>query len=82
MEKNKSTGVGVASLVLGIFSIVFCWFPFVGLGAGIVGLVCACRENPRSGIATGGLVTSIIGMVFSALYLVFWILVGAVLSAF
>jgi hypothetical protein len=65
-------GSAIASLVLGIVSIV-CWFlgmgAFVGLITGIIGVICAsCSKKAgyTGGIQTGGLVCSIIGLVVSA----------------
>lgn len=78
-ENNRR---GIASLVLGIVSLMFCWIPFLGLASGIIGLVCASRQKKISpnGIATGGLVTSIIGIVFSAIYNLIWIITILVLG--
>jgi hypothetical protein len=83
VSKNTSNGMGVASLVLGIASIVFCWVPILGLVAGIVGLILAIKQRKESpnGIATGGLVTSIIGLVLSVIYTIFWLVVGSALFA-
>lgn len=82
MEKHKSNSLGIASLVLGIVSIVFCWVPLLGLASGIVGIVCASKQRKiyPNGITSGGLVTSIIGVIFSALYNLFWIIVVVVLG--
>ena len=76
MNKEKN-GLGIASLVLGISSITFWWVPFLGLASGIIGIVCSAkqRKSHSNGIATGGLVTSIIGVVISAIYN-FLILIG------
>jgi hypothetical protein len=78
----QSNGLGVAGLVLGIASIVLCWVPFLGLASGIVGLVCSVKQRKAfpNGIATGGLVTSIIGTVFSVLYTIFWIFFAALIA--
>lgn len=72
MEEKKSNGFAIASLVLGIVSIVFSLiglsFPF-GLIIGIVGIVLgvmAKKKNP-TGMATAGLVLSIIGTILCAL---------------
>lgn len=67
--------MAVASLTLGIVSIVLAWigyFAFVGLAAAIVGLVLAikCKKEDPSSIATGGLVTSIIGLCLSGVFLI------------
>jgi len=72
--------MAVAALVLGIVSIVFCLIPglnFIAPILGIIGIVLAilakkqlAEANESTGMATGGLVTSIIGTVLgSILYL-------------
>lgn len=67
--------MGVASLVLGIISLligVFAagLFGWVGAIVGIIGIVLGAlgRKNPeKSGLATGGMVCSIIGTILSLL---------------
>ncbi len=71
MEEKKSNGLGVASLVLGIVSIIFSFIGLstIGLIIGIVGIVLgvmARKKNP-TGMAKAGLVCSIIGTVLCAL---------------
>ena len=77
MTKQKSNGLGVSSLILGIMSIVLGWVPILGLGAGIVGIVLSNKQKKiyPNGIATGGMVTSIIGVIFSGIYTLFLIIV-------
>jgi len=63
--------MAVASLVLGIVSIIFAFtgfLAFIGAITGIVGIILGAlamknlkAENQPTGMATGGLVTSIIG---------------------
>lgn len=69
MAKKDSNGFGIASLVLGISSIFFSLF-FIGLLLGIIGIVLAVKQRNVSpnGVATAGLVTSIIGTGFSAIF--------------
>jgi len=76
MAGNKSNGYGIASLVLGITSIVFCWVPVVGLVSGVLGIVFHTQQKKifPNGLSTGGFVTSIIGLVFSAMYSLMWLL--------
>ena len=75
MEEKKSNGFAIASLVLGIVSIVFCFIPgliLVGLITGIIGVVfgvLAKKKNP-TGMATAGLVCSIIGLILSSLVII------------
>ena len=83
MEVKKNAPYGAAALVLGICSIVFTCL-FVGLVCGIVGLVLAGKglnaynANPSeyngSGLLNAGKVTSIIGVVFGSIYLLYYIL--------
>lgn len=59
--------MGVASLVLGIISIIFAFtgpIGFIGIIAGVTGIILgaiARKKEPTTGIATGGLITSIVG---------------------
>ena len=75
MEEKKSNGFAIAALVLGIlsilssFTIMWVGLGWIGLIIGIVGIVLgvmAKKKNP-TGMATAGLVLSIIGTVLCAL---------------
>lgn len=59
-------GKSIASLVLGILSILTCWLPYVGLIMGGIGIVLGIlglkQENAR-GLAIAGLVCSIVGTI-------------------
>lgn len=64
--------MAIASLVLGIFSILFALtgpISFIGIFLGAAGIVLGvlARKQQPSDVATGGLVTSIIGTVISLL---------------
>lgn len=71
--ENKNEGKAVASLVLGIISMVFIFFgtfAFVGMILAIIGLILgisAKKENPEDGKAKAGVVLSIIGLALCAL---------------
>ena len=66
--------MAVASLVLGIVSIVFSFIPAVDLFGGILGIVgivlgALGRKSPdKKGMATAGLVCSIIGTVLCLIF--------------
>lgn len=74
MEQN-SNGKAIASLVLGILACVCVFFGYgalLGIVLGIVGLILgisAKKENP-SGMATAGIVLSIISIAFCAIVFV------------
>lgn len=64
---NESNGMAVASLILGIISVLinFIGYSWVGLILGIIGIILgvnAKKKNPSS-MASAGLVLSIIGTV-------------------
>ena len=76
--------MAIASLVLGICSLVFLFIPFVGwIGVilGIVGIVLGVlgRKDPeKKGMATAGMVCSIVAV---ALCLITWLACAACVSA-
>lgn len=67
--KKKDNNYGIASLVFGILSIAI---PFFGAILGIIGLIMYSQQIKieRNGIATAGLVTSIVGLVIWGLWLI------------
>ena len=69
--ENKETNVlAIVSLVLGILSIVLgCCTGWVGALFGIGGIICAVFANKqgKTGLAKGGLICSIIGVVLGIL---------------
>ncbi len=74
-DNSTSNGAAVASLVLGILSIICSFFGYssiAGLILGIIGvsLGAKARKQSQTGIATAGFVCSIIGLILSALGLV------------
>ncbi|MCH5340980.1 MAG: DUF4190 domain-containing protein [Acetatifactor sp.] len=71
-----TNGLHIASLVLGIASILVCCCLGMGVIFAIPGLVCAIIGNSRSksGIGIAGLICSIIGIVFNAFILLIFIM--------
>ncbi|MBO4874936.1 MAG: hypothetical protein J5542_06485 [Bacteroidales bacterium] len=88
--QKQNAPYAVAALVLGICSIVFGCF-FVGLICGIVGLILAKKgyeaynaapdQYAGEGMLKAGKITSIIGIIFGALYIVYYIIVVAIIGA-
>ena len=70
MDNNKNT-LSIAALVLGIVGIIFDFiYAIVGLVAGIVGRVLAVKARKTEnavGMATGGLICSIIAVALAAI---------------
>lgn len=79
----KQTNVlAIISLVLGILAIILgCCSGWIGVILGVGGIVCAVLANKqgKTGLATGGLVCSIIGVILGILVIV---LAGAALAFF
>ena len=62
----------VLSLVLGIASIVFCWTFILGVIPSVIGLVLGIISSHKksSGMATGGIIVSAIGLFLFAVLVV------------
>jgi hypothetical protein len=76
--------MAIASLVLGIVSVMFVWIPIVGiLGTlmAIIGLILgilALRRPTGHGLAIGGLVCAGVSMLITAIYILgFMAIIGA-----
>lgn len=72
---EQKNGKAVASLVLGIISLVLMFIPYggwVGLILGIVGIILgiSAKKEAPSGMATAGLVLSIIAVALCAISLI------------
>lgn len=84
-EAPKSTSTAaVFSLICGILAIILgccCW---IGLIPGIVGIILSVlskKNNEKSGIATAGLICSIIGAAFGAIGLIFSFVAAKAISS-
>lgn len=72
MDQNSSNGKAIASLVLGILACVCVFFGYgalAGIALGVVGLVLGinARKEQPSGMATAGIVLSIISIAVCSL---------------
>jgi len=67
-------GFGIASLVIGIFALLFCWIPYLGGLFGILAIIFYVTQHKRkpTGAATAGLVLGIIAIVFNIFFTIFW----------
>lgn len=83
-DDGKVTGTQVASLVLGIISIVICCcYGAPSLIMGIIGLVCGIKGNKekKNGVGTAGVACSIIGIILGFLALIYYVFIIALLNA-
>ena len=76
LPAKQSSGMGIASLVLGIVSFIIC-IPYLSLPAGIIGLVLgvlakkkAAQTGGTPGLAKVGFILSIIGSILSLVILI------------
>lgn len=77
-RQSSSGGDGIASMVLGIVSIVLCCVPVVPTICAIIAIILSrkdTRAGRSSGCSTAGLVCGIIGLCLSILYLIYWFIV-------
>lgn len=78
LEHKKDSMVATA-LVLGILGIVFCWVPFIGVIMCLIGLILGiismAKTDQHRGIATAGIITSAIGLVFGILVSIVYVLI-------
>lgn len=88
--ENKTNGLAIGSLILGIFTLVmacfgwtFAWGTIIGVITGIVGIILGVmgKKQSPSGVATGGLVTSIIGLVLCGILFIACVACAGVLVA-
>lgn len=74
-ETVPGKNYAIASLVCGIVAVVFMWFGYgaiIGIASGVVGLILGIKANKiqKQGMATAGIVLSIIGLSLGALIFV------------
>jgi len=75
-------GKGTAGMVCGILSIVFCWFPYLGLPLGIVAIVMGALQNKAEGEGgTAGITMGIIGSAISLIWLIIALLIVAAVGS-
>ena len=73
-QPRKSSGMAIAGLIMGIFTLIFCWVPFVSWILGLLGLIfsiigIAKKNCGAKGAAITGLSLTILGAILGiALY--------------
>ena len=80
--EKRPNGIAVAGLVMGILTIVLCWFPGIPFLTGLLGLIFSiaglAKKNARSkGAAVAGLILSIVGGALSV-FMLFALLIPGV----
>lgn len=78
---KKADTLAIVALVCGILSIVLsCCTAYIGIIPGIVGIVCSIlskKNNGKTGVATAGMICSIIGIVIGIVWTIVIILLSA-----
>lgn len=72
-QPKKNDTLAIVSLILGIAAIVLgCCVTYLAIVLGIAGIVCAVMSKKKqpSGMATAGMVCSIIGIVLAVIWIV------------
>ncbi|MBQ3284669.1 MAG: DUF4190 domain-containing protein [Ruminococcus sp.] len=91
MEQQGKKGLAIAGLIFGIAACVCCWAGYgaiAGIVCGIVGLILSILAKKsftaigqKSGMATAGLILSIVGLVLSVVMLIACVICVAAGSA-
>jgi hypothetical protein len=84
MDNKKSNAYGIASLVVGILGLMFCWFPVLGTGISILAIYFANMQKKiiDNGYSMVGLILGIIGSVISILILLMFTLTLLISGSF
>lgn len=78
IEEDRPSGTAIASMVLGIVSIVFCCMNVIAVVLGIVAIVLSRREEQsghQNGFVKAGFVCGLIGAILGGIYLIYVIAV-------
>ena len=72
--EKRPNGIAVAGLIMGIFTMAFCWIPGLPLISGLLGLIfsiagIAKKDARAKGAAVAGLILSIAGIILSIVVL-------------
>lgn len=78
--QEENNGLAIVGLVMGIISIFFSCCYGAGVIFGIAGWICSAMANKKNktGLGTGGLITSIIGTILSVLIIICFIILVAI----
>lgn len=83
-RSNETTGLGVASLVMGILTLLTlcCFFPLAPI-FGIIGIILYVidRKNSSSGVSKAGFICSLIGTILSVLVIIFVVVIVVIAAA-
>lgn len=78
-DKKKDMNAAVTSMVLGIFSILFCWLPyitiFLSLAGLIFGIISLAKRQEGQGMAIAGVIISVFGILLSIFMGIVWLTV-------
>ncbi len=71
---EDGSGLGDASLILGILAVFTFWCPFIGIPMTLVGLILGALglRSSRNGTAIAGLVLNIIFFIGSGVFILLW----------
>ena len=65
-------GLGIAGMVLGIMTLIFCWFIYISFFTGIIGIILSAvsLKQGKNGFAKAGLIMSIIGLALALILII------------
>ncbi|MCH5343892.1 MAG: hypothetical protein J1E64_07625 [Acetatifactor sp.] len=78
-NSNQTNVLAIVSLVAGIVSIIgACCFTWLGIIAGIAGIICAVFANKqgKTGLAKAGMICSIVGLALCVILIIAALVLG------
>ena len=76
--------MAIASMVVGIVSLIFCWAAFFGLVAGVTALVLGIlglKKPIGKGMAITGIVTGGLSILINIIFVIIWIIAVALVTS-
>jgi FtsH-binding integral membrane protein len=79
-RKPGPPGLAIAGFVVGVVGLLICWLPIAGLIVGLVGLALsfvgqrqAQEKDAPAGLATAGIICSILAVLVGIVFTVLWV---------
>ena len=71
-QQSEKMGFSIASLVMGILSVLCCWIygGFLGLIGVVLGIVALTKKESKKGMAIAGIITSVFGIIILVFLLI------------
>lgn len=78
LQENNKKGLSIASMILGIVSIVFCFKSFISITSGVLAIIFGLKGKKMGGkgMAKAGFITGIVGLSIQAIAILAGVILG------